>query len=340
MADVVYYNASFTNTSATARSASIAEFRNAPVLDDPTRYQMSVVRFDVATESIPIAAINNIAGGSATDCFVTVTYLGVDYPQQVNLTKSQTTNFNFVYSYQHWLDNINFALAAAFAAAALAGPIVGQLPPLLIWDPRSQLIRLFFSSIFLQNIPNPVTISVNSQLYRYLRGFEAFFNGYGTPLGKDYDLITVPSNTIAVPAAPRDGYPPIAAGYIYYVSQETISVGSWNPMRSLVLTSNMIPVRSEYVPSDVKVASGNGPSGNYQPILTDFLADQSNTPTDKRGVTVYLPTAEYRMADLVSQTPLYDIDLTASWADFNGVLYPILLGPGETFGAKLMFRRK
>lgn len=339
---VIYYNTAYTNPETTARAAVIKETRNSAILDKPGEWQASIVRFDVSTNSIPVAVIKQVGlpPGAATDCYVTLTFAGVDYTQNVLLTKSQTENFNFVYSYQHWLDNVNTALGLAFAA--IPAPGAAQRAPIFALDPATSLIRLYVTSRYLLTDPNPISISVNDKLYRYLRGFQAFFNGSSLPSFKDYDLLVMPDNTFALPAAgARSTYPVSVANadYVYYSSQEKPNLGSWNPVRSLVITSELIPTRPEFVQSNINTNLPYGLTGNYRSILTDFIQDQSSDPA-ARGVTVYLPTAEYRMIDLYGDNALYNVDFQISWTDFEGNIYPIMLAPGETFGVKLMFRRR
>lgn len=339
---VIYYNTAYTNPETTARAAVIKETRNSAILDKPDDWMASIVRFDVSTNSIPIAVIKQVGSppGAATDCYVTLTFAGVDYTQNVLLTKSQTENFNFVYSYQHWLDNINTALAAAFAA--IPAPGANQDPPIFALDPTTSLIRLYVTSRYLLTDPNLIQISMNDKTYRYLRGFQAFFNGNALPTFKDYSLIVLPNNTFALPAAAaRQTYPVsvASANYVYYSSQEKPNLGSWNPVRSLVITSELIPSRPEFIQTNINTNTPYGLSGSFQSILTDFIQDQSSDPA-ARGVTVYLPTAEYRMIDLLGDCPLSNVDFKISWTDFEGNVYPIMLAPGETFGVKLMFRRR
>lgn len=339
---LIYYNAAYTNAENAERAALIKETRNNAILEKPGEWEASIVRFDVSTNSIPLAIIKQtgVIPASATDCFVTLNYFGVNYTQNVLLTKSQTTNFNFIYNYQHWLDNINTALGLAFAA--LVGPPANQLPPQFILDPVTSLIRLYVSSAFISTAVNPINININAPLRKYLNGFQAFFNGYGTPLQKDYDILMNPSNMIVLPAAgAREGYPTsvAAANYTMYAEQESVSLGSWNSTRSLIITSEGLSTRPEFVQADIKSNVAYGISSSFQPILTDFIQDQSGGPA-KRGVTVYLPTAEYRMMDMFGDVGLYSVDFRLSWTDFDGNVYPVMLGPGETFGVKLMFRRR
>lgn len=339
---MIYYNTAYTNSETTARPAVIKEARDRAILDEPAKWQASIVRFDVSTNSIPVAVIKQVGlpPGAATDCYVTLNFAGINYTQNVLLTKSQTENFNFVYSYQHWIDNVNTALALAFAA--IPAPGATQEAPIFVLDPTTSLIRLYVSSRYLLTDANPITISMNDKLYRYFRGFEAFFNGNATANFKDYDLIVLPNNAFALPpAGQRQTYPVsiTSAHYVYYSSQEKPNLGSWNPVRSLIITSDLLPTRPEFVQSDIKSNVPYVLTGNSRPILTDFIQDQSSDPA-ARGVTVYLPTAEYRMIDLFGDNPIYNIDLQISWTDFEGNIYPIMLAPGETFGVKLMLRRR
>lgn len=339
---LIYYNSAFTNATNESRIALIRETRNTAILEKPNEWQASIVRFDASTNSIPIAVINQTGAspGAATDCFITLNYLGVNYTENVLLTKSQTTNFNFIYNYQHWLDNINTALGIAFAA--IPGPPAAQSAPQFILDPATSIIKLYLSSFFLETAANPIRISFNSALWKYLRGFQVFFNGYNTPLQKDYDLVVMPSNAIVLPAAgARAGFPSsiASANYTVYIEQESVNLGSWNSVRSLIITSDLLPLRPEFVQADIKSNTPYTITSSFQPILTDFIQDQNNGPAT-RGVTVYLPTAEYRMIDLFGDNAIYNLDFQLSWTDFNGNVYPVTLAPGETFGVKLMFRRR
>lgn len=115
--------------------------------------------------------------------------------------------------------------------------------------------------------------------------------------------------------------------------EETPSVVSWWSTVSVVVKSSLLPARMEVVPS---LAAGVYSSS---PVLVDFVI----TPQDRLSANtslVYLPSAEFRWFDLISDQELRAIDLAFFAADDAGNLTPIYLQPGQTCTTKILFARK
>ena len=346
-----YYNAGFTNTTGRAQLATLVDARTDAILANPSDWLMSVVRFDVDIRTIPInipTLLNpnpvfpplTFPGSYTTTSSITLKRLNVYYTQPVvYLETDRSAGGPTIYNYQNWLDFVNTALAAAFTASGAAGS-----PPLFIFDPITQLIDLYVDVNFIPGAPNLMEIYMNVPLYLYFTNFEAQHDT--DPSNNtlyDLKLIITNSNTNLMPAIGARQDLPIAVqaapATLYLCRQTSSGVGGWTSLRSLILTSTLLPCRSEAIPENTK-QSANYNSQNIFPILTDFLVPVDRSPTDNRIVGEYLPTAQYRYIDLVSNTPLNTIDLAFYWTDFLGNKYPLYLNNGTGMNIKILFQKK
>lgn len=112
-------------------------------------------------------------------------------------------------------------------------------------------------------------------------------------------------------------------------------VGWWNTM-SMVVTTTLLPARSEIVPSV------DPTQYSTQNIVSDFFI----TPEDRlsgNASLLYLPQAEYRWFDLTKEDTLRQLDLFFYATDATGLREnwkPITLAPGQAASAKLLFAHK
>ncbi|MBV6504828.1 MAG: hypothetical protein ILNGONEN_00381 [Syntrophorhabdaceae bacterium] len=356
--DHIYYNASYTNDdpdNLAQAVARIADTRNQSIIRDPSVWHLSVIRFDTSASTIPISIPPMLfpnAKSGITFCGVYLTYLGVSHPQSVNFT-SQTNSQALlvnpdippgIFNYQQWLDDINAAFAAAFAAIAV--PPALARPPLFILDPVTKLIRLFVDQNYIPSlVANPIKISFNEPLYQYLSNFELVSYNY-TPgtLALTYDIIINDNNTQLMPpvGAARAGLPLSVQSLpvnLYQIQQTSPGLFRWSSIRSLFLTTTLIPIRADYTPTTVTSAD-NYNSSTSRPILTDFLFPESDDPSQDHGIVSYLPTAEYRLVDMGSTTALSSLDFQFYWTDFSGNIYPLYLKRGESMNVKILFRKR
>jgi hypothetical protein len=120
-----------------------------------------------------------------------------------------------------------------------------------------------------------------------------------------------------------------------YIEQNYQTTYNWSQIKSIVITSTLIPVRSEYSPLFT-----DGSSESTLKILTDF-EPPINIGSDIRNSFYYNPTAEYRRIDLQGTIALSNFDVNIYWKDVLGKLRPIVL---PTFGlgasVKFLFEKK
>lgn len=356
--DHIYYNASFSNNDPdnfAQAIARIADTRNQSIIRDPSIWHLSVIRFDTSATTIPISIPPMVTPGSkfgATTCGIYLTYLGISYFSLVYFT-SQTNSPALllnpdippgIFNYQQWLDDINAAFAAAFAAIPV--PPALARPPLFILDPVTKLIRLFVDQNYVPSlVANPIKISFNERSYQYLSNFELVsYNFTPGTQSLTYDIIINDNNTQLMPpvGAARAGLPLSVQALpinLYQIQQTSPGLFRWSSIRSLFLSTTLIPIRADYTPS-AATSADNYNSSTSRPILTDFLFPESDDPSQDHGIISYLPTAEYRLVDMGSTTALSSLDFQFYWTDFAGNIYPLYLKRGESMNIKILFRKR
>lgn len=342
----VYFNATLTNSTAVPMKAEYRSTRDDPIMDDPNVWEMSVVRFDVSASLIPLCVLPLIAGTNTYDIGIVSIVLVASnsiFSSTVTWTDYNLTELGLprgsIMTYQQFLHDINNALAAAYALIPVIDRPAGSQAPQFIWNPVTAEIDLWVDPSYV-GLAAPLVIDVSQQIQPYLSGFIYIYVGAAY---QKYSLVIHDEQALVQPAAgARIGLPlsvSAAPATLYRVPQQAPVSGTWNGVRSVYITSYMLPIIPEYITTN-PANDGDTISTGSERIISDFLLTPEDNPLSGRTVFEYLPTAEYRVLDLKSGAPLYSIDLNLYWVDFAGNSYPVLLKPGSTFSAKILFRKR
>lgn len=355
--DHIYYNVLIPNNPVGNTFTSIpAEFKEEmtiPIVKYPSEYYMSIIRFSVPLNSIPLFIFNIQSGQTQTDpnlgrysvtlddgattnqqflnYFPTQLYTAVPQPPSARPPSylQEDSQYYAVYDIPHMLTMINNAFAAALAAF----PVVpGRDPPKLIYDSATRLISLYAQQAFYDStVPGNIKIFGNVPLLRFISGLSISVFGTGNlPFGKNfyfncYDL----GNNVS--------------SGIIKMTQDFPGLSNWNDVTSIVFTSGRIPVRNESVPSEGTEANfgriNSEGAPNFRPILTDFepFMDDGINP---RTYLQYAPQGPYRFVNLLSDTPLRNFDVTVWWQDRNNNLRKVFIGAFQHVSIKLLFVKK
>lgn len=329
-------------------------------LTNPSDYYISVVRFSIPCQNIPIF-VPEIQNFPNTDINRTVYSVSLEYNgftsgetfvqfvsenpniQVSSITASNppntTSQYYWIYEFQPFIDMVNTALATAFTNLALAsgGLPLGATAPFFEFDPSTQLISLVAQRLFYdRTLALPINIFMNYKLLTYFDSLESTYLGNNNayaPNGKDFQIVVkdLKNNwynpSFVVPANPPN---------YYRMIQNFPNVVSWNVFKSLQIVSNMIPIRQEYSPS---LSSGNGGNTQGQVFLKDF-EPQLNNGGDSRGILYFTLDGPYQLIDLVSTTPLRKIDLSIYWVDRFGRKYLLECPYNQVISVKVVFIKK
>ena len=340
---VRYYDSTVVNNESFPVKAEINDLRGKAILDNPSEWEMSVVRFDVNTSLIPPSTIPMVGTpvvGVLSDSELTFTmrYLGSDTQLAV-----QNDTAGEIFGFDRLLDQMNTALATLHTG--LAPPPASSTPPILAFNPDTQLISMYYEAVYAT--VGDIELWINFKTREKLPAIPIeTFAGFNQPNGKDFRLCFScgsAKNSPILVGGVRDGQPVITdviPDPMRVISQEAVVISSWNTVRSIKLITNSIPIVSEMEPSTSQLTDQGGTTSNVSNTISDFLLSSVDNPLVDRLTLEYLPTAEYRMIALLGRQALTNVQIQAFYTDLTGTTRPVLLPPNGVFSCKVMFRRK
>ena len=346
------------------------ENRNKPYVQCSGDYDLSITRFQLDTQTLPIfipIIQPNQPDRDLTAYSITMSYGALDsaqtfiswIPQDTSAPlpppPNQTSNgfadnsqgYYNSYNFQWLIYLVNGALADCYASLlALSGGTLPlpHLPPLMTWDTQNKIACISAPTpafngggSFLYN-----RLYFNAPLFTLFSTFVSTYNGYtGVVNGKNNQIILEDfQSTNTVQLVVGNTIPPTYATYLQ-MYQEQPSITSWSPIASIVFCSSTLPL----VPNNISaplvfqegqaLGSSNGNNSNISQVLTDFcVGNNGYTP-----YILYNPTAEYRRVSLFGNAPLTNFDLTIFWKDRLGNLHPLLLSSGGSCNIKILFEK-
>lgn len=363
--DQIYYNVSIPHNDLALNPAGgnfftpakFLEIRDTPLFNGPPKdWYMSIVRFSIPTSTIPFQIFPTQPAPNTNPNLsvysVTLSYLGNDFqtfvlysPQNTYVPvppapsasegaiRTQYVQYYSVYSVQHTLDLINVAFSTAFTNLKTAFPAAPPTaPPFFGFDPATGLFTLYAQTLYAG--AGTISIYVNEFLYTNLSPcFNVIIAGVNATNGKNVQFLVenLSTNLVTLPAP---------QGNCYAMNQEYNTIANWYNFKSIVITSGSLPIRKEWLSTQViNMGISTGSGSNFFPIVTDFeLAIE--TGNELKTYVHYNPTAQYRYIDLQGDTPITVIDLQIYWKDNYDNLYPLLIGPHREASIKFLFEKK
>lgn len=312
-----------------------------PILDKCSDYYCSIIRFDIPLDTIPLyrfPIIPNQGNPNLSPLIIGIRSGNVNFPQNLIYVPEHAfhvpseVQYYFVYTYQNLINSLNTALAAAFIAAASPGGGAPNHAPYFYFDPVTQLIKLIVHTSF---IATGSTIYANVEMSNYLSSFPGTLLGFNQPQGRDLEFLfnqtgTQNGNGLVVPYVPFT----MNAGDLMF-SQEYNTINYWSNLRKILITSNTIPIRTEYLSSK----DPTSPLPSSIPILTDFIP-ALEIAGQSRSISYYYPPGQYRLVDMTGDTPLQNIEMKIYWEDKLGNIYPLTLSIYQQANIKIGFFRK
>jgi hypothetical protein len=347
------------------------EVRNTPYLVNPSKYFFSVIRFQLDTPTLPvfIPIIEPFqADYDQTIYQLAMSYAGVEITESVKWETEEFTTlkpptpvrdrqinstYYYSYTYRHFINLLNNTLYKCLQnLPTLPKPFAQMNVPQFNYDENTNKISLIADSNYFNtgtglNPTSNTTILIycNAPLKNLLSGFETVDYGYppvnpsANPLQfrfKIYPTVNNLSNIIT---------PPSTLSTVYYITMtsEQLDITIWNPIKSIVFTTGLIPVRPTMSspPNDLgtDTFSTFGNNSNLISQITDFIVPFSVGNTYKPNIT-YICNSEYRLIDITSELPFYSMQINVSWKNVYGDLIPFSVPSGSAGSIKILFRRK
>lgn len=346
--DIIYYNADLTNHQDNKYiKASYNVTRSDIILENPSLYYCSVVRFEVDGASIPLSIFPSLDNEEPNNAYYQVFIVNSDtalgYSEYVKYDSFRTNNEqnsfipNSIWSIQSFLNMVNKAISVAFesmitAGTVPAGYLTGQAP-YLYYDINTTRINLISP---LRWADQKVLIYFNINLYEE---FGDFFSVFVPSLNLYNIFIQNYGYNQANFIYDKNAFTAQSAGVASLITpSEYSTLYNMSVLRKILLISNSIPAVSEFT-STTSIQPSLTSQNTSQKILSDFIIPQDSAGS-YRSLILYVPTSEYRIFDLIGNSKLNTIDLAFFWQDNTLVSRPMYLSPGATMNIKLMFRKK
>ena len=302
---------------------------------------------------------------NATPFGVNFNYGGVDYPSQIfyspdtDLTSSTvlpkspndnngiqdigTSNYYYVYTFQHFIDLVNNSLFGAWADFDAVNPAIHNSAPWFQYDSKTGLMSLIAERSYSQ--PFGAKVFMNSRLLNYFEAIRVKFYGYNQPNYSDFEFIfkeangnqygyAIPSTTLTNPPA-----------YNKY-EQEYDARFLWGNIKSILFTSSSIACREEYVPQSTNPEAfqqkGNPFNPDRRSIISyyDIFYDTSGTSGANWRQQLYYNPPYAKFIDLISNSNLNNINLEVFIQLNDGQLIPLQIPTGANVDIKLVFKKK
>jgi len=312
--DMVYYNVNiFNKDEVEGKQCIFSENRVTPVLQNPSDYKFSCVRFQLPSINIPILFFRD------RDLFIKLQYDGAEVQQDLIYIPNSATADIYqgrqpVYDYQEIVNSLNIAFQTAKTALGVLKPATLVFErPIMTYDATTQLFSLLAEVAGYDSaLPSYIKIFFSSQLFTLFCNLLDFYSDI------NFTQIIIQNqynNTFTSP---------ITSTPWYSMTQSQPSLELWPEIQRIEILSNSIPIRQEL-------------QGQQDDVQKRILIDFNVAGVPDKGIINFFPQGAIRYYDLTSNYPLTQIDCEFRWASASGESFPIFLNVGESCSAKFQF---
>ena len=279
-------------------------------------------------------------------------------PNANNGIQDLTTNPDYYYcnNYQHFLNIINTALATSYTNFNAAhGGIINERV-FIKYDARTGLFSIVgksgYATLGDSADNNKPLVSFDALLYKYIDSIPVNFNGYNLPNGNDYtidfSIFDGNSNAWALGNQYAGAVPnpqTLVPAYII-MEQETDTRFLWNNIKQIVISTDSINVRTEYMPfiefpQQINKSSVNRFNQPRKAIIS-YEEYSNNIPQSSASIhrQINYEPLFYKWIDLVGDSDLNNIQLELFIQTEDGITLPVNIPKSSVCNVKLVFRKK
>jgi len=296
-----------------------------PLLKDTTHYKLSIIRFLLNTQSLPIF-IPQLQPNekNKTIYSVTMEYENKQFQQFMEfepqlLNPSEQKEYYYVMNYQWVIYLVNKCFQSCLEGLQNLISLHTQTPPKMTLDNQTKFCSLFMDSTYYgYNENNKINVYMNLHMYGLFTSLPNVVCNK-QKLGMDFQI----NNKIS--DDPNN------------LSQEYSTTGLWSPISSIVFCTNLMPVNSTIYPPTQKYVNGNlntNSTYNSLNIITDFIASDLNFSTN--GFLIY-ESQNNRYISLKDKQQLKNIDVNIYWINkLTGDLNNVYLAPNSFSSIKIL----
>lgn len=309
----IYYNIRINAQLLNKEPATFNINRVQPVLDNPSDYEISVVRYSLPLTSVPLIVFKDNKWSLSLKIGTN------EYTEFLQwIPNTDVFDFRYIYIVQDLIDMMNVALSTAFTNLSGANTITSTAPPFFSFSSVTNLITLHVPQSYLAD---GIFVYSNASLYYKMNTFQDYYENYAEDSQLNYRFVIKDlfNNNVTYD------------GIDYYTStQQYATIGAMSDLKGILFETNSIPVARQLDGAQKNIT---------QNLLTDFEPQQSNKWFGG-GLLQYFPRGPIRFIDLLSTHPLNRIDLVIKWTSKDNETYPYYLQGEQSATIKIMFRKK
>jgi len=340
-------NSNFTTT---PTYAEYNETRTIPYLYHPDKYYGAIVQFNIQNSNVPVFDVviqPNQSNVNLTIYQLVLEYNGLEIyqniiyePQNLSISvplppssypdgfQDNDNGYYSIFSYNYFCMLVNNAFESAYNQLQINYPALpDNEAPTIKFDPTTRLFYMpsLNNTLYNQSLAPVINIYFNGVLLHLF----SFFPSSTVLLNNEAFELLLINNTTTVNNTTSISF-----------TQELESINLWSNISSLVITTQTIPIiRSQTFSPALFYGGTIEPSKNNsqtQSILLEYSVEDSIYTKN----IVYNPTAQYKIFELTTETPLYNFDLKFYYRSSFGNLTPISLNSGSTLSVKVGFFKK
>lgn len=344
----IYYDINIFNeisTSSDAVKLEFSEARNTSFVSKANDYLLSIVRFQMDTSSLPnyevipqTGSINNLVFSITVEKITRSTGAIVSQSQQYLIWSPENKNSNSTnedYYYGNSLIYFTTLINNAINSAMIA--IDGSNNDYIFCNYNVDDSKLEVYGLYDRTAENGTGLHATKYNLYFNRELQSWFNTLS------YDRFL---------SATNGKYYRVRFDYLnvnikthknldYIINKQQFETSSnISPVSSICFTSSTLPCVYNQLSNPAIYRNGskinNTSNSNFFPIITDF---QVNEQFYKSNV-LYVPNAQYRYIDLISNSSINNIDIQCYWRDKSGFFHPIYLYSGMNASLKILFEKK
>ena len=278
-------------------------------------------------------------------------------PAENNGIQDLFTSPNYYYcnSYLKFLDIVNLALLRAWIAFNTAHPAIHTEAVWVQYDAKTGLFALVGERSMATGAggvgANKAQVFMDTLLYKYFDGIRADFNGYDQPNGKDYGFIFEQleggQNAWSLGNHYAGLVPNVTTNPPLYLimEQETDLRYLWNNIKQIIISTDSINVRTEFMPFIELPQQINKSINNRfnQPRKSILSYEDYNVKDNWKASIhrdIYYEPLFYKWIDLVSDNVLNNIQLEIFAQTEEGAVLAVNIPRNSVCDVKLCFRKK
>lgn len=348
--DRLYYNIAIANNES-INGYTYAFYKdnfNQQILNNPSDYYLTILRFSIPTADIPIlipeiqpwpntnvdlttySVTLNYNGFTSGETFIIFeTVVPNTIPRPITATDpnpmKNPNDYYFIYVYTHFLRLVNNALITAYNALNVAaGGVLTAGAPYFIYDAKTNLITLHANNAYLNSLVTPIEIYMNYKLFTFFDAIDFTFYSYLSTNGLDIRLNIIDYNGTN------------HVGTEYLMEQQYKTLGVWNVFKSIRIVSNFLPTKNEIIPIP---SYQNQNVLNTVPVIKDFVPFYQEGPEFRTFIN-FTHTGSYELINLNSNSPLRFVDIAVYWQDRYGNSYLVSIPFNQILTIKMCFIKK